>query len=80
MSLADDIRKAIPKRNRGVTPWFEKIPAAALKELEKVRRDWQSGKINTAKFTVAKAISDTLRANGTATIKTKAVVEWLQQN
>jgi len=80
MALADEIRKAIPNRTRGVAPWFEKIPADTLKELEKVRRDWHSGKLNTEKYTVAQVISDTLRANGIATIKRQAVVAWLQQN
>lgn len=80
MSLADDIRKAIPNRNRGVAPWFEKIPADTLKELEKVRKDWHSGKLNTEKYTVAQVISDTLNANGIATIKRQAVVAWLEKN
>ena len=80
MSLADDIRKAIPKRNRGIVPWFQKLPAETLKELEKVRSEWQSGKIVKEKYTVAKVISDTLQANGIATIKRQAVVSWLEQN
>jgi hypothetical protein len=80
MALADDIRKAIPKRNRGSAPWYEKLPADTMKELEKVRRDWQSGKIASEKYTVANAISETLKANGTATIGRGAVVAWLQQN
>jgi len=80
VSLADDIRKAIPKRNRGIVPWFEKLPADTLKELEKIRREWQSGKIGKEKYTVAKVISETLGANGIATIKRQAVVAWLEQN
>jgi hypothetical protein len=80
VSLADDIRKAIPKRNRGIVPWFQKLPAETLKELEKVRSEWQSGKIVKEKYTVAKVISDTLQANGIATIKRQAVVSWLEQN
>jgi hypothetical protein len=80
VSLADDIRNAIPKRNRGVAPWFEKLPADTLKELEKVRKDWHSGKIAKEKYTVARVISDTLEANGIATIKRQAVVAWLEQN
>ena len=80
MSLADDIRKAIPKRNRGIVPWFQKLPAETLRELEKVRSEWQSGKIVKEKYTVAKVISETLEANGIATIKRQAVVSWLEQN
>jgi hypothetical protein len=80
MALADEIRKAIPKRNRGSAPWYEKLPADTMKELEKVRRDWQSGKMESEKWTVAGAISKTLKANGTATIGRSAVVAWLQQN
>ena len=77
--LGDKIRNSIPLRNCGSRPWHETIPDETRKELEKVKHDWQNGKLIATKWTLARTISKTLSEEGVSHIGSSGVVRWLEQ-
>jgi hypothetical protein len=77
--LGERIRKALPTRNGGLTPWHETVSEETRKELEVIRREWHEGKIKAPKWTLARTISETLKQDGIVNIGAWGVVRWLEQ-
>lgn len=76
-SLSDAIRAAIPPVTARGQPWWKKIPAEVLAELEQLRDDWYAGRQPGSKTAVARAISEELTRRKLSDVQRQGVVTWL---
>lgn len=77
-SLTDAIRAAVPPCPRRSRPWWEKLDAETLAELEAIRTDHLSGRLPGSRQALAKAITDQLNARGLSDIGVQGVTTWLR--
>lgn len=78
-SLREGILAALPETFHGTRPWYQRIDADVLAELDQIRSDWHAGKIPTGAKTLARTIAIRLRQDGIATIGEQGVLAWLKQ-
>lgn len=79
-SLADAIRAAVPPPPRRTLPWYERIPADALAELEEVKREHLAGTLNVTRTGLAITISAQLRLRGLSDVGRQGVEAWLRKS
>jgi len=78
LSLADEILGRAKNAVRAV-PWFEKLPADDLADLESVRAAWQSGSTGLTRAALSRTIIETLRSRGLPVSGVQGVGDWLSQ-
>ena len=79
-SLADAIRAAIPPPPRRTLPWYERLPADVLAELEEVKREHRAGKLQGTRVALAICISEQLRLRGLSEVGLQGVSAWLRKS
>ena len=79
-SLADAIRAAIPPPPRRTLPWYERLPADVLAELEEVKREHRAGKLQGTRVALAICISEQLRLRGLSEVGMQGVSAWLRKS
>jgi hypothetical protein len=79
-SLADAIRAAAPPPPRRTLPWYERLPADALAELEEVKREHLAGTLNVTRTGLATTISAQLRLRGLSDVGRQGVEAWLRKS
>jgi len=77
-SLADAIRAAVPPPAKRTLPWYERIPADVLAELEQIRREHRCGTLQGSRIAVAITISEQLRLRGLSDVGRQGVEAWLR--
>lgn len=76
-SLRDAIVQDASRHKPGFPAWHERLPPEVLIEVEAVRDDWRAGVIATPMRTLARSISDNLRARNLPTAGPDEVSKWL---
>lgn len=76
-SLTDAVLAEVQGQRRGTQPWWMRLPADALQELEAIRVEFVSGRIPSSRWRLAQAISRNLAERGIATASPLVVDRWL---
>ncbi len=79
-SLADAIRAAIPPPPRRTLPWYERLPADVLAELEELKREHRAGTLPGTRVALAITISEQLRLRGLSDVGMQGVSAWLRKS
>jgi hypothetical protein len=77
VGLLDAVRKEMAEVRHGPPSWWERVAPEHLAELSAIKAAWQSGELGTRKKTLARTISNNLRARGISDIGTQGVLTWL---
>lgn len=84
--LVAAVMSALPPRSCGSVPWFNRIGAADLAQIETIRASWRLGKIATtqdkapiSRTMLSRVIADQLEKAGVITVSSKRVSEWLKK-
>jgi hypothetical protein len=76
-----DLAAAVMARARnncpGFVPWYRRIPAADLAQLESLRSRWASGELPIQKRALARAIIDECHDRGLTVSGIQGVEDWL---
>jgi hypothetical protein len=75
--LLDAVRKEMAEVRHGPPSWWERVAPEHLAELSAIKAAWQSGELGSRKKTLARTISNNLRARGISDIGTQGVLTWL---
>ena len=62
--LRDAVLADVPPPRRGNPPWYERIDAETLAELEQIRTEWRAGTVNTSRWQMAGSIARQLASRG----------------
>lgn len=76
-SLLDDVRATLPTR-KGFAPWHETLQEALKAEIESIKDDWKSGRLQATKTALSASISKALAARGVK-IGHLGVARWLEK-
>lgn len=63
----------------GSIPWYRRLPAAVVAELEQLRVDWENGKTGLQKRAMARAIRDEMQSRGLPVCGIQGVEGWLDR-
>ncbi len=77
VGLLDAVRRDMAEVRHGPPSWYERVSPEHLPELSAIKAAWQSGELGTRKKTLARTISNNLRARGISDIGTQGVLAWL---
>lgn len=77
--LRDAVLADVPPPRRGNPPWYERLDAHTLAELEQIRTEWRAGTVNTSRWRLAESIARHLAGRGLYHPSALVVDRWLSQ-
>jgi hypothetical protein len=77
--LLEDVRREMSEVRHGPSCWWDRVDPKHLDELQALKRAWQSGELGTRKKTLARSISNNMRARGISNVGTQGVLAWLEK-
>ena len=77
--LLDDVRKAISDARHGPATWYERLTPEQRDELDAIKAEWKAGELGTRKKTLARSLSDNMRARGISDVGLQGVITWLDR-
>lgn len=75
LSLLDEVKAGLPTR-RGLTPWYETVPADVMQEVQQIATMWVSGELRTTKTGLGHQLSRVLKRRG-LNIGPSCIIQWL---
>ena len=78
-SLLDDVRKAVADYRHGPGNWWERVAPEHHDELNAIKAAWQAGELGTRKKTLARSLSENMRARGISDVGLQGVITWLEK-
>ncbi len=78
-SLLDDVRKAVADYRHGPVNWWERVATEHHDELNAIKAAWQAGELGTRKKTLARSLSENMRARGISDVGPQGVITWLEK-
>ena len=79
-SLSDAVLARARNRKPGFIPWHQRLPDEVRRDLEAIRRSWQSGQTGLTKRAMADAIIAEMRERGFQIPGNQGVERWLNEN
>lgn len=77
--LLDDLRKEMADYRHGPGSWWERVAAEHRDELNAIKAAWQAGELGTRKKTLARSLSENMRARGISDVGLQGVITWLEK-
>ena len=77
--LLDDVRKAISDARHGPATWYERLTQEQRDELDAIKAEWRAGELGTRKKTLARSLSENMRARGISDVGLQGVITWLDR-
>ena len=77
--LSTAILSRATNTRHGSLPWYRRLPAAVVAELEQLRVDWENGKTGLQKRAMARAIRDEMQSRGLPVCGIQGVEGWLDR-
>jgi hypothetical protein len=74
--IVAEIAAAVPRRQHGTPPWYERVSVEHHETLAAIHAAWHAGAFGVKKITAARTISAKLRELG-VTIGEQGVMAWL---
>jgi hypothetical protein len=78
-SLGEAIMSRAENSRHGSLPWFAKLPADVLAELEQIRANWESGATGLKKRAMARAIVAEMQSRRLPICGVQGVEGWLDR-
>jgi hypothetical protein len=78
-SLLDDVRKAMADARHGPATWWDRLDPKHHDELNAIKSAWQAGELGTRKKTLARSLSENMRARGISDVGPQGVITWLEK-
>jgi hypothetical protein len=77
--LLEDVRKAMADARHGPATWWERVAQEHRDELNAIKAAWQAGELGTRKKTLARSLSENMRARGISDVGLQGVITWLEK-
>ena len=77
--LADAILSRATNTRHGSQPWYRRLPADVVAELEQIRVDWESGRTGLQKRAMARAIMSEMQDRNRPVCGLQGVAGWLDR-
>ena len=77
--LLEDVRRAVADYRHGPGSWWERISPEHRDELDAIKAAWQAGELGTRKKTLARSLSENMRARGISDVGLQGVITWLEK-
>lgn len=77
--LAAAILGRATNTRHGSVPWYRRLPADVIEELEQIRLDWESGRTGLQKRAMARAIMAEMQSRSLPVCGLQGVEAWLDR-
>lgn len=79
-SLGDEVLRRAVESRPGPTAWCDDLPADMREELDRVRDLYRQGQVSVRKYSIGRAIRNSLLERGLRAPNVAGVVRWLDQD
>lgn len=77
--LLEDVRREMADARHGPATWWERIAPEHIDELNAIKKAWLAGELGKRKKTLARSLSENMRARGISDVGLQGVISWLEK-